>query len=86
MDEPLWGKGISREKSLLALSLDEECQTGMDHGRSEQGDGGMMVMKVIPVEELETKQAGIGERAKPVGKVRAIFESLEVGLGKGIVV
>jgi Glycosyl hydrolases family 8 len=46
----------------------------------------MLVIVIIPPEELLTPGSSVQERGEAIRVVRLVFEGLEVGLGKGVVV
>ena len=54
--------------------------------RAEFAEGNVVVVAVVPVEEVATMPLCVGEVAEAVGEVRPVLERLELRLGKRIVV
>ena len=61
-------------------------EAAVNVGGSEQGDAGVPVFVVVPMEESLAVGAGVFDGAEPLGEVRAVFQGLELGLREGIVV
>ena len=58
----------------------------MHVGGSEQGDTGVSVFVVVPMEEGLAVGTGVFDGSEPVGEVRSVFQGLELGLREGVVV
>ena len=71
--------GLSLRNDLRSLSV-------MDIGRSQQIQAGMVMLVVIPGEELLAEPAGIFNRAESIRIIGAVLQSSEVGLGERIVI
>ena len=61
-------------------------EAAVNVGGSEQGDAGVPVFVVVPMEESLAVGAGVFDGAESLGEVRAVFQGLELGLREGIVV
>ena len=48
-------------------------------GGSEQGDTGVSVFVVVPMEEGFAVSTGVFDGSEPVGEVRSVFQGLELG-------
>ena len=51
-----------------------------------QSDAQMMMIAIVPVEELTAKSLGVLDAAEPFGKLWLIFHRLEVAFREGIVI
>ena len=60
--------------------------TVMNRGRRQQLQAGVMVLVVIPGEELQAETAGILDGAKAVGVLRAVLHGFEVSFRERIVI
>ena len=69
--------------AVLEARLDEAA---VNVGGSEQGDTGVAMLVVVPMEEGLAVGAGIFDGAEPVGEVGSVFQGFELGFGEGIVV
>ena len=58
----------------------------MDLFRCHQGNTGMTMLFVIPVEKILTKYSGILNRAEPLRELRTILQCFELGFGVRVVV
>jgi len=61
-------------------------QAVVNHMRAEQPDSCMVVLLVVPGKERLTESTGFFDTAEALGKRGAIFENLELRLGKRIVI
>ena len=68
---------------VWSRSLDEAA---VHVGGSEQGDTGVSVFVVVPMEEGFAVSTGVFDGSEPVGEVRSVFQGLELGLREGVVV
>src|SRR5271166_4708725 len=51
-----------------------------------QADAQMMMITIVPVEEMTAKNLGVLDTAEPFGKLWLIFHRLEVAFREGIVI
>jgi len=58
----------------------------MDIGRREHGEAGVMVVEVVPVEEVAAEGARVLHGAEALGKVRPVLECLELRFAERVVV
>ena len=58
----------------------------VDHLWSQQSETGMMMLSVVPGEELLAKAPGMVQGAEAVWKLRPILQGLKLAFGEGIVV
>jgi hypothetical protein len=58
----------------------------VDVSRPLEADTAVVVLVVVPGEEVDAVGAGILDAAEALGKIRAVLEGLEPGLGKRVVV
>ena len=65
-----------------ALALGESV---VDIVGREEADAGVVVLGVVPGEEVPTVGAGVFLRAKAVGEIRTVLHGFEVPLGERIV-
>ena len=79
-------RGVGYSKRLLAEVADLFGALAVDHLRGKQAQTGMMMLRVVPREELLAKTAGMLQGAEALRKVRPIFQRLELALGERIVV
>ncbi|MDQ7005885.1 MAG: hypothetical protein Q9Q40_01490 [Acidobacteriota bacterium] len=86
MNEAFWMGTESIVEDSLAFLNDGRGPAEMHVGRSEPGEGPMMVMVVVPGEEDAAMREGVMVPAKAAGETRLVLECLEVGFGVGIVV
>ena len=70
-------------RALGALGLGESI---VDIVGREEADAGVVVLGVVPGEEVPTVGAGVFVGAKAVGEIRAVLHGLEMPLGERIVV
>jgi hypothetical protein len=70
-------------RALGALGLGESI---VDIVGREEADAGMVVLGVVPGEEVPTVGAGVFLRAKTVGEIRTVLHGFEVPLRERIVV
>ena len=54
--------------------------------RSHEADPGMVMVPIVPVEELAAETPGILDAAEAFGEARLIFQGLEVAFGERVVV
>ena len=54
--------------------------------RGHEADPGMVMVPIVPVEELAAETPGILDAAEAFGEARLIFQGLEVAFGERIVV
>ena len=72
--------GIGRVENLLPLLDDLASPAVMQHLRGEQGDAAVMMLVVVPGEELLAKGAGIFDGAEALGEFRPVLEGFELAL------
>ena len=58
----------------------------VDLVRGHEADPGVMMILVVPVEELAAEGLGILDAAEPAGKARLVLQGFEVALGERVVV
>ena len=78
--------GIGTFEHDLALRLHGGRLAGVDHGRGEQPEAGVMMRVVVPGKEGLAPGAGIGQTAEGLGEARRVLERLELGFGIRVVV
>ena len=70
----------------LALDHADVSEAMMHVGRREHPDASVVMLLVVPSEEVARIAPRILDLPEALGKTRSIFERLEVGLAEGIVV
>ena len=70
----------------LASGMDSLCRAVVDAVRGHVADAGVLVLVVVPAEELLTESACIGQATEACGEVGAVLQGLELGLAKRVVV
>jgi hypothetical protein len=85
-DEPLGMGGIGAVEHVGAGAGDGFGATLVHIGWGEQRDPAVVVLVVIPAEEVLAEGAGVVDRAEPGGEGRVVFEGLELAFAVGIVV
>jgi hypothetical protein len=85
VDEALWVVVAGAIEGLLARGVDGLDLAVMHLVRGHEADPGVMMILVVPVEELAAEGPGIGDAAKAAGKARLVLQGLEVALGERVV-
>jgi hypothetical protein len=73
-------------EDLLASGLVLSDEAVVDDEGGEEGDAGVKVVVVVPVEEGAAMGPGGLEGGEAVGEVGPVLDGLEEGLGVGVVV
>lgn len=77
---------VGRKKDPASLFLKLTGLSTMDPVRGHKPNTRVAMIKVIPVKEVLTEGPGILNTPKAVREPGSIFQGLELGLGKGVVV
>ena len=86
VDEPLWMGCIRLLQDYLPLRQTLMTTTIVNIGRREQGQPGMMMLLVVPGEEVLAPLASIGQGTKAVWIARSVLQSAELSLRKRVVI
>src|SRR3978361_848119 len=86
VDEALWVVAAGPIEGLLAHGVDGIHLAVMHLVRGHEADPGVMVVLVVPIEELAAEGLGILDAAEPAGKARLVLQGLEVAFGERVVV
>src|SRR5512132_4582665 len=85
-DEPLGMGGIGSSEHLGSGRLDLLGPAVVDVCGGQQADSGVVVLDVVPGEEVLAEDAGVLDGTEVVGEGGPVLEGLELGLGVRIVV
>ena len=85
-DEALRGCAEGAIEGFLAGGVDRIGLAVMDLIGRHEAEAGMMVILVVPVEEAPAESLCILDAAEAAGKLRLVFQGLEVAFGERIVV
>ena len=73
-------------EGLLARCIDLVGLTVVDLVRRHEADAGMVMILIIPIEEAASEHLRVLDAAKPLRKLRLIFQGFEVAFRERIVV
>lgn len=77
---------VGAGEDLLSGGVDGVCLAVMDLIGCHQANAGMMVVLIVPGEEVAAEGFGVLDTAEALGKLRLILECLEVGFRERVVV
>jgi hypothetical protein len=77
---------IGQVQDLLALGEEGRRLAEVDGGRGHQAEPGVVVLVVVPVEELLAPGSSVQFAAETFREGGVVLERLELGFGEGVVV
>jgi len=75
-----------RREDQLTAPYDFICKAIVHLFRGQQGDAAVVVLFVIPEEEILAKRPAVLDAAEAIRKLRAVLKGFEVGFRIGVVV
>ena len=85
-DEAFRGSAIGAAEGVQAGGVDSVGLAEMDLVGRHQADAGMVMLAVVPIEEIAAERLGILDAAEALGKLRLIFYGFEVAFRERIIV
>ena len=86
IDEAFGVDDVGSVKNCLALLDDKRGLAMVKHRGSEQTDPGVMMILVVPAEEVDGKDSGVLDRSEAVGEAWPILQGAELAFRVRVVV